>query len=415
MNKPSLGLCLALGLATGSASAVTEIRYDCWPNHDKTIGNEDIMAEFHKQNPDIKIKVLSNNWVDHHNKLTTALATGSGAGDLVCVDTEQIGPIVNSGGFANLTKEFNASKDKPLFAQFAWTQGQGMDGNQYAYPLNIGPGVMFYRREHMQDLGIDPNEVIKDWDSLLDYGVKLKEKGIPLVGHAGSLAQAIINTEVEAGNSIYFTPEGEPIVTNERFVKAFTIAQKARELGLDGRIGDWSGEWIDGLNKGTFAVQFSGAWLAGFLESWIAPTTGGKWGSADLPAGNYGSWGGTLLAIPSQSKNKEAAYKLMEFLAKNETPVIYEFKENAAFPGLLETYDEPMFDEPMPFLGGEKARRQWATIAQNIKPITPYKADNIARAVILEQALPAVVEDGKDVEEALRDAEKLIKRRMRNL
>lgn len=56
MNKPSLGLCLALGLATGSASAVTEIRYDCWPNHDKTIGNEDIMAEFHKQNPDIKIK-----------------------------------------------------------------------------------------------------------------------------------------------------------------------------------------------------------------------------------------------------------------------------------------------------------------------------------------------------------------------
>ncbi|GAL35212.1 ABC-type sugar transport system periplasmic component [Vibrio maritimus] len=169
------------------------------------------------------------------------------------------------------------------------------------------------------------------------------------------------------------------------------------------------------MNKGTFAVQFSGAWLAGFLESWIAPTTGGKWGSADLPAGNYGSWGGTLLAIPAQSKNKEAAYKLMEFLAKNETPVLYEFKENAAFPGLVKTYDEPMFDEPMPFLGGEKARRQWATIAQNIKPITPYKADNIARAVILEQALPAVVEDGKDVEEALRDAEKLIKRRMRNL
>lgn len=415
MKNSALYLGIASCLMVGQASAMTELRYDCWPNHDKTVANEEVMAEFHKQNPDIKIKVLSNNWVDHHNKLTTALATGSGAGDLVCVDTEQLGPLVNNGGFVDLSASFSAGDDKSLFAPFAWAQGQGMTGTQYAYPLNIGPGVMFYRREHMQDINFNPDSVTKDWDALLEYGVKLKEQGVPLVGNAASLAQAIINTEVEAGNSIYFTPEGEPIVTNDRFVKAFTVAKKAREMGLDARVGDWSGEWLDGLNKGTFAVQFSGAWLAGFLESWIAPTTSGKWGSQDLPEGNYGSWGGTLLAIPAQSEHQEAAYKLMEFLTKNTTPVLHEFEVNAAFPAVVSTYGEDMFDEPMPFLGGEKARRQWATIAENIKPITPYKADNIARAVILEQALPSVVEDGADIEQALQDAEKLIKRRMRNL
>ncbi|MPW31735.1 extracellular solute-binding protein [Agarivorans sp. B2Z047] len=413
MELKKLSLALVIAGTAVAAQAETTIRYDCWPNHDKTAVEK--IDDFYKANPGIKVEVLSNNWVDHHNKLTTALATGDGAGDVVCIDVEKIGAIVNQGGFANMSKAFNAVQDENKFAPFAWVQGKGADGEQYALPLNVGPGVMYYRREHMQDKGFNPEAVTKDWDALMAWGEELKAKGVPLVGHAGSIAQAIINTEVEAGNSIYFDKDDNPIVTNERFVKAFTYAKMAREKGLDARIGDWSSEWFEGLKNANFAIQFSGAWLAGFLESWIAPDTGGKWGVSGLPAGNYGSWGGTFLAIPEQSKNKEEAYKLVEYLTKNRDIVLYEFKTNAAFPALKSSYDAPMFQEEMPFLGGQKARLLWTEIAENIKPIKPSKADNIARAIILEQALPAVVEEGKDVKEALADAEKQIKRRMRSL
>ncbi|WP_026959658.1 ABC transporter substrate-binding protein [Aliagarivorans taiwanensis] len=413
MELKKLSLALLLVGTTAAAQAATTIRYDCWPNHDKTA--VDKIDDFYAANPDIKVEVLSNNWVDHHNKLTTALATGDGAGDLVCIDVEKIGAIVNQGGFTDLTSAFGADKDAEKFVDFAFAQGKGTDGNVYALPLNIGPGVMYYRREHMQDLGFKPEEVTKDWDALIDWGVELKKKGVPLVGHAGSIAQTIINTEVEEGNSIYFDADDKPIVTSERFVKAFTYAQKARELGLDGRFGDWSSEWFEGLKQGSFAIQFSGAWLAGFLESWIAPDTAGKWGVEGLPAGFYGSWGGTFLAIPAQSENKEAAYKLAQWLTQDRDIVLYEFDTNAAFPALRATFDAPMFDEEMAFLGGQQARLLWKDIAENIPSVKPSKADNIARAIILEQALPSVVEEGKDVKVALAEAEKLIVRRMRNL
>ena len=414
MKIKFLASALAIALSSGVAQAEEQIRFDTWPDHDKSFEGE-IGKIFEKEHPKIKVEVLANNWPDHHNKLTTTLATGSGAGDVVTVDVEKIGAYVNEGGFVNLSKEFGADKLEKLFPAYAWAQGKGTDGSQYAIPMNLGPGVMYYRREHMEDKGFKVEEVIKTWDSLLAYGEKLKEKKVALVGNCGSLAQAIINTTVEPGNSIFFSPKGEPVVTNERFNQALTVAKTCRDKGLDARIGDWSNEWFEGLREGKFATQLSGAWLVGFLQGWIAPETGGKWGVSNVPNGVYGSWGGTFLAIPTQSKNKKAAWEVVKFLGAGEAAQIDQFKRFAAFPSVVGTYDDPMFNEEMAFLKGQKGRLLFAEIAEKIQPVKPHKADNVARQIILENVMGEVLNEGKDIKKALADAEKLIKRRTRSL
>jgi multiple sugar transport system substrate-binding protein len=314
-----------------------------------------------------------------------------------------------------LSEKYGADKYADRFAPYAWTQGKGADGSVYGIPVDLGPGVMYYRTDIFKNAGIDVSEAIKDWDSYIKAGEKLKAKNIQLIASAADVAQAIIFTTVPEGEGLYFDKEGNPVVTSERFVHAFEVAKEIRDKGLDGKILAWSNEWYEGFRNGTFATQLSGAWLLGHLNNWIAPGTAGKWGVSHLPDGIYGSWGGSFLSIPTQSTKQDDAWKLIEYMTTRRDVQLKHFETIAAFPANVTTYDDALFSQEMPFLGGQKARLLFAEVAKNIKPVAPAKGDHVARSIILENALMEVLDEGKDIKTALEEAERLIKRRTRNL
>lgn len=413
MKIKNLVLCgaVALGMATASYAAQTEIRFDGFPDFDSSL--KVILPDFEKKSG-VKVKYLMNNHGDHHTKLTTNLATGSGAGDVIVVDVEKIGPFVASGGLVNLSEKYGADKFEKSFAPYAWAQGKGGDGNMYGIPVDLGPGVMYYRTDIFSKYGIDINAATKDWDSYIAAGEKLKKHNVYLIASAADVAQAIIYTTVPEGEGLYFDKSGKSVVTSDRFVKAFTIAKKIREKGLDGRILAWSNEWYEGFRNGTFASQLSGAWLLGHLNNWIAPETKGKWNVSNLPDGIYGSWGGSFLSIPKQSKNPDDAWKLIEYMTTDRAVQLKSFEVIAAFPSNITTYDDPMFKEGVEFLGGQQARLVFAEVAKNIKPVKPAKGDHVARSIVLNNALMEVLDEGKDINTALKEAERLIQRRTRN-
>lgn len=408
----ALSSAIALGLATTATAADSQIRFDGFPDFDSSL--KVLLPDFEKETG-IKVDYLMNNHGDHHTKLTTNLATGSGAGDVIVVDVEKIGPFVASGGLVNLSEKYGADKYADRFAPYAWTQGKGADGDVYGMPVDLGPGVMYYRTDIFKNAGIDVNAAIKDWDSYIDAGEKLKAKNIQLIASAADVAQAIIFTTVPEGEGLYFDKEGNPVVTSERFVHAFEVAKKIRDKGLDGQILAWSNEWYEGFRNGTFATQLSGAWLLGHLNNWIAPGTAGKWGVSHLPDGIYGSWGGSFLSIPTQSTKQDDAWKLIEYMTTRRDVQLKHFETIAAFPANVTTYDDALFSQEMPFLGGQKARLLFAEVAENIKPVAPAKGDHVARSIVLENALMEVLDEGKDIKTALEEAERLIKRRTRNM
>jgi len=408
----TLATVTALGVATTVNAANSEIRFDGFPDFDSSL--KVLLPDFEKETG-IKVDYLMNNHGDHHTKLTTNLATGSGAGDVIVVDVEKIGPFVASGGLVNLSENYGADKYAESFAPYAWAQGKGADGDVYGMPVDLGPGVMYYRTDVFEKAGIDLNEAIKDWDSYIKAGEELKKKDVYLIASAADVAQAIIFTTVPEGEGLYFDKDGNPVVTSERFVHAFEVAKEIREKGLDARILAWSNEWYEGFRNGTFATQLSGAWLLGHLNNWIAPETAGNWGVSHLPDGIYGSWGGSFLSIPTQSEHQDEAWKLIEYMTTKRDIQLKHFETIAAFPANTTTYDDELFQEEVAFLGGQKARLLFADVAKNIKPVAPAKGDHVARSIILENALMEVLDEGKDIETALKEAERMIKRRTRNL
>ena len=182
--------------------------------------------------------------------------------------------------------------------------------------------------------------------------------------------------------------------------------------GLDAKIGEWSNEWYDAFKKGTVATQFSGAWLQGALQNWMAPDTKGLWRVQNLPEKGFASWGGSFYAIPSKAKNKQWAWEFIKFMTLNQQSQITAFEDNGAFPALIAAQKDKAFSEPVEFLGGQKARVLWRDAAAKTQPIDVNKYDSVADQ-ILQTELTNVLEQGKDIKQALADARAQIARRAR--
>ena len=404
--KCLLNIGLAALALTGAVSSADELRLDGFPNYDTQL--EMIGADFTEKTGHSVI-LLKNNHGDHHTKLKTNLATGAGAGDVVLIDAGFIGSFLDYGGFVDLTDYYQPIAEH--YAAYAVAGGKGTDGKQYAVPVDIGPGVMFYRRDYMEDMGFDINEVISSWDSYIDYGRALKKKNILLMGNAMSAANAYYRFSLKPGEGLYFDKNGKSLVTSERFVKAFELAKTIRDEGLDGNIAEWTEDWYAGFREGKFATQLSGAWLLGHLKNWIAPNASGQWGVSMLPGGIYGRWGGSYLAIPKQAKDPAASWELINYMIAEDTQLAG-FKNIAAFPAHTGTYGDPSFAEPIAYLRGQKARLLFAEVAEKITPVAPMKGDLIAEDLI-QKALEKVLTNGDDIQQTLLNVERQLKRRVR--
>jgi multiple sugar transport system substrate-binding protein len=83
-----------------------------------------------------------------------------------------------------------------------------------------------------------------------------------------------------------------------------------------------------------------------------------------------------------------------------------------SFPALAEAHAAPMMDEPIAFLGGQKARLLWRDTAARVPALPVNKHDSLATDVIRDE-FENVVSKGKDIKAALADAKALIERRAR--
>lgn len=418
MLKPVRVILATLLLALGAAFAQTNISIALYPDLDSHLNA--VLEQFHAENPDIIVEVRILEHGDHHTALVTNLATGSGAADVVAIDVGFIARFVADGGLVDLNSEpYNAGQYQDIFAEYAWLQASTTDGRLVAMPTDLGPGVMYYRRDRFEQVDANVEDVIADWDSFLEFGRAVTRDtdgdgqiDVYLIADAGDVARAMFRANIAPGDGVFFGADGTPLVTNERFVEAFRVAKAIRDDGLDARIGAWSNEWYEAFKRGTVAVQLSGAWLLGHLQNWMAPETAGLWGASNLPNGIYGSWGGSFYGIPEQSANKDAAWRLIEFLTTNPDIQLAAFDRIGAFPAVTSTYGAPLFDEELAFLDGQQARLLFSEVANNIEGRATHPGDNVAEEIV-NSALSQVLDEGRDIEEALAEAQQLIARRTR--
>jgi multiple sugar transport system substrate-binding protein len=412
MLKPLLLALASLASASALAQATTTITVASFPDLDR--GVKAAIPLFKKLHPEVEIKLATLAYPDHHTAMTTALATGANLPDVMAVDNDFIGKFAESGGLEDLSKApYNALQYRNKIAKFSIPQAMSGTGALNAMPVDIGPGAMFYRKDLTDKAGVSEADLTKSWESYIEAGKKVKAAtGAYMLGNAVDIKDIYIRTSLKDGEGIYFDKKGQPLVTSARFVKAFELAKAARTAGIDGKIAAWSNEWTEGFKRDKIASQMMGAWLAGHLNNWLATESKGKWRSAQLPNGAFGYWGGSFYAIPKKAANKKVAWEFIQFLTLNKEMQLEAFRKLDAFPSLIEAQNDAFLDQPIEYLGGQTARKDWKVAADKIQAIAVDKYDPVAKDVVNAE-LEKVLEQNKDIKTALADAQAAIKKRVR--
>lgn len=372
------------------------------------------IPEWKRLHPGVEIKVVSRQFADHHTAMTTALSTSSNLPDVMALEVSYVGRFAQGSGLDVLSAApYNIQQSKSRFVAYAYQQATSGKGDVVAVPSDIGPGTLLYRKDILDKAGVKPEDLTRSWDSYVDSGVRIKTStGAYLLSHARDIKDILIRTGVKPGEGLYFDNQSRVLVNSPRFVRAFELAQKVRSQKLDAKVNAWSNEWSEGFKRGALTTQLSGAWLAGHMNNWLAPNTKGLWRASDLPEGASAAFGGSFLAIPrgATAANKPMAWELIKLLTLTRERQLAAFKSQDAFPALLEVHNDPFFDQPIEFLGGQKARLLWRNATGRITAVAVHKQDAYAEEVINTE-LDKVLDQGKDIKTALADAERLLERR----
>ena len=405
-----VGLVLAnIGLVHADKTTITVSVY---PDLDSVI--KAILPAFNALNPDIEVVLDVAGYGDHHTKLLTQLAGGKGVPDVTALEIGYISQFAAKGGLVDIGQSpYNAKMYENLFVPYAWFQSNTADGRLIALPSDIAPATMFWRRDVFADRGVSIDN-IKTWDDYIEAGKKFTydADGDGKVDHWLLANVADLAMILWGGHTYFFDEQGNCVVDNERFVKAFTIAKKIRDAGMDAQIGAWTNEWYEAFKQGTVATEINGVWMLGHFKNWIAPDTTGKWGAAQLPEGIFTHRGGTWYAIPQASEHKEEAWKLIKFLTTNYATQLRAFEVTGAFPAVKDVWEDPIFEEPVTFLNDQKARLLWKEVVSHIVGVPTNTNDALAFEIV-NDALSQVLNEGCPINEALFEAKKLIEQRTR--
>ena len=396
------------------ASERRKLTVAAFPNIDAIV--KAAIPHWQRLHPDVDIQVVSRQYVDHHTAMTTALSTSVYLPDVMALESSYVGRFAEGGGLEDLSQEpYRIGRFRARFVPYAYDQAINRRGAVVAVPTDIGPGTMLYRTDLLAKAGLRPTDLTTSWDAYVDAGVKIKSAtGAYLFASAREIKDSVIRSGIGAGEGLYFDQDSRVLVTAPRFVRAFTLARKVRRNKLDARVQAWSNEWAEGFKRGMLATALSGAWMVGQLATWVAPDTRGLWRAAQLPEGTFVSYGGTFYALPrhASAANRELAWELIQLLALNPERQFAAFKSQDAFPALLETHNDPFMEEPLPFLGGQRARLLWRDAARRITATKVHKQDIFAEEVI-DTELDNVLVHDKDIDRALADAHRLLERRAR--
>lgn len=332
-------MAMSMAVTPVHAEDADQVTLSFWSWLPTTDQSEEMIAEFEKQNPDIKIDYTRTEQDDYFEKLQVAMASGTGPdlfGLTTGTMTEQYAPFAED--MSGLGDEY-WSDWKDTISETAVEQCTTEDGNVAGMPLLVaGMTDLLYNKTLMDECGIE--KVPTTYEELKDAAAKAKEKGYVCVA-AGAADDWVnsdwfvqISNEFEEG-AVYEAEKGERPWTDQCFVDTMTAWQNLFNDGIfeDGALG--VATYPDARDQYFFARKsiffLTGSWHLGPTSPSNSEIQGTEIGNLGDTIGmcvfpsmsEDGKICGTsgvdiMLAVNKDCKEKEAAMKFVQFMADGD-------------------------------------------------------------------------------------------------
>ncbi|MEU0566192.1 sugar ABC transporter substrate-binding protein [Nonomuraea sp. NPDC005983] len=327
-----------------------------------------VAADFQAKYPKVKVNLVNaGTGNDQYTALQNAVKAGSGVPDVAQVEYYALPQFALAKSLTDLSG-FGAGKLDGTFTPGPWAAVHSGDG-VYGLPMDSGPMALFYNKEVFDKHGI---QVPTTWEEYVAAAEKL-HKADPKAYITSDTGDAGFTTSMiwQAGGKP-FTVKGTDVRIDfsDPGTQKFTATwQKLIDGKLLSPVSGWSDAWYKGLSNGTIATLVIGAWMPANLESGVRAASG-KWRVAPMPQWEAGGKataenGGSSLALPEASTNKNLAYAFIKYASVEEGAQAR--IDGGAFPATTAHLKDPAFlNKKFPYFGGQEVNQVLAESAGEV-------------------------------------------------
>lgn len=312
------GMALPL-FAAGGATTITFWNY--WDGTNGEALNK-LIADYEKQNPNVKIENVFIGWGELLTKLQLAAASGKGP-DLAAVDLVWMPLMAKTGKLVDLKPL--AVRDKvdlsDLYPELLKPGASG--GAQLSLPVSANNLELFYNKDLFRAAGLDPERPPRTWDELRAYAAKMTD------AKKGSYGMELYTGKGEGLTwqaQVYLWQKGGDFLSKDNKSAAFASTQGEEAFGylVDlvqkdkvSPLASW------GLfDQGLAGMVMDGSWKIGSLKA----SSAFDWGTAAIPVPAGGSpatnmGGEQIFVMKGDAARQEAAWKFLAWLVSPEVQV----------------------------------------------------------------------------------------------
>ncbi|MFC3655931.1 sugar ABC transporter substrate-binding protein [Xanthomonas hyacinthi] len=364
----------------------------------------ELIPEFEKEHPGIHVDIQNIPWTAAHEKLLTAFAA-DGLPDVCQLGNTWIPEFAALDTLQPLQPYVDTSKvvdPKDYFAGI-WDTSV-IDGQLYGVPWYVDTRLLFYRKDMLKDAGVE--KLPQTWAEWEQAMAAVKQ-------HVGPKRYAILMpiNEFEQQLSLGLQLD-DPLLRDHNnygnfrspgFRKALGFYANMFEQGWAPKMSETqiSNVWDEFFN-GFYAFYISGPWNIREFRKLEPAALKGQWGTMPLPGPSgpgAGIAGGTSLVIFRKSQQKDAAWKLIEFLSRPQTQARFHAligdmpprRSTWAYPSLANDPLAHAFRDQLERVKPAPKVLEWERIVQEMRLVTER-----------------VVRGGESQEQAVQDLDKRV-------
>ena len=382
---------LALAGCTG-APAETEATgpLTVWVMGDSGTNFETLVAD-----SGIEVEVVAIPWDSIDEKLTTAVASGSGP-DILQIGLSKLRTFADAGALMPLD---DAIADHPGIDPANFPAGvagtaTAVGGEIVSIPWTSDTRVLFTRTDILSEAGIDAPPAT--WDELRADAKILAQRGADQYGYYIPQWDAPLPIEMTWSNGgDVIDSDGNVDFDTPEFHAAVDLYTGLYADGSVPTNGDFDQQ--QGFISGVAPMLVSGPYLGKGVTD-AAPELDGKWQASPLPAGDGGSislFAGSNLGVWHNTDQKEAALDLLEYVSQPEQQLAW-----YGLTGELPTVSSALSDEALNSDPNVKVYTDQLATAKVLPLVSNWDG---AVGTELLNALNAIALTGADRESTLAD------------
>ena len=357
---------------TGGSAAPVSGELTVWAMGNEGTKLKVLADEFVKANPGVKVNVTPVDWGQAVTKLQTAIAGGA-TPDVSQMGTDMMGQFGAGGTFDPVPADI----DPKAFFESAWNTNI-VDGAAVGVPWYVETRLLYYRKDIAEKAGITAPPAT--WDELKAMAKAMKEKG----GSKYGISLGTKNWQEyfpflwsNGGNVV--DDSGKATLNSPQAVEALSFYESFFTEGLTPKSVPEGFDITPAFVKGDYPMFFSGPWHLGLIKDAGGADFTSKWAIAPMPkkASATSFLGGSNVVVFKASKNKDAAWAFVKFLADPKTQALW-YKTVTDLPAVQAAWQDPdvaadpnvkMFGDQLKDTKAQPASATWSKLSSAINDI----------------------------------------------